>query len=154
MTSLYVPNLSVMSQQEKQALEKATQKQVDKVDVVQTETVSDLPEVLFPEMTEQKELTEQKVSYPVDMYGQEIWTNEYINYPVRQGSDIYMRTAKVIRIRDRNDYLGVPKVVLDVAVAITPNRIRRVTVSCPHRATILPKEYIESDKHYSILIDL
>jgi len=103
---------------------------------------------------------------PIDMYGSTINAGDYINYPVRKGSSIYMRTAKVISVRQREDHLDNPQMVLDVAVAIAPRawerasnknwqddvQIRRVTVSRPHRATILPEEYIKSDKRYSVLV--
>ena len=107
----------------------------------------------------------KKMRNPIDMYGNTINEGHYINYPCRKGSDTYMRTAKVLRVRERQNHLDNPMMVLDVAVAIAPRAwerktknwedkvvIRKVTVSCPYRSTIVPVSYIKSDKRYRKLL--
>lgn len=110
-----------------------------------------------------KEQKETKMATARDLYGNEIQTGDYICYPCRRGSDIYMRTAKVLGVQTKKNHLDKDVVTLQVAVAIaprwsewngkgTPNtRIRRTTVSCPYRATIVPKPYIQRDPRYAAL---
>lgn len=161
--NLYIHNPDVMSDQEIKELQRAKQRQVDRINAKQIKKVPD--DSIKPKETKQK--GQKKMRNPIDMYGQTINIGNYINYPVRKGSNTYMRTAKVIKVRQRNDHLDRPKMVLDVAVAIAPRvweraknknweqdvRVRRVTVSRPHRATILPERYITSDKRYRALAD-
>ena len=106
---------------------------------------------------------EEKQMRTVDMYGNEIQPGDYINYPVRKGSDTYMRTAKVISVDTRKNHLGRDENILRVAVAIAPRwadwkgkgtpdtRIARAVVSRPHRATIIPKPYVQRDPRYTVL---
>ena len=145
MTNLNLPYPNVMCKQELKELEEAKQRQTDRIKTM-------------------KKKGKKKMRNPIDMYGYRHQEGNYINYPVRQGSDTYMRTAKVLRVRERNNHLDNPEMVLDVAVAIAPRawerkgdwqkniRIVKTTVSCPYRATILPEKYIKSDKRYSILL--
>jgi hypothetical protein len=100
-----------------------------------------------------------------DMFGNYIAKGNYISYPCRKGSSTYMRTAKVINIRERNLDGDNPETVLDVAVAIAPRdherkanpnwktRIRRTCVSRHYRSSIVPQSYIQHDRRYSCLLD-
>jgi hypothetical protein len=99
----------------------------------------------------------------VDMYGNEIQSGDYINYPVRKGASTYMRTAKVLSVDSRKDPMGRVENILHVAVAIaprwedwkgkgTPNtRVVKAVVSRPYRATIIPKPYVQRDPRYTVL---
>lgn len=100
-----------------------------------------------------------------DMYRNRIQAGDYIAYPVRQGSDTYMRTAKVLAVRQRELPGEKPEVVLSVAMAKAPRdwerkagnwdtKVVKTTVSTPHRATILPKSYIQNDRRYACLLDI
>jgi len=101
-----------------------------------------------------------------DMYRNVIQAGDYINYPVRKKSDTYMRTAKVLKLRKRQlNNESQPTVVLDVAMAKSPRhferragnwgtKIIRTTVSLPHRATIVPKSYIQNDRRYNCLLNV
>lgn len=112
------------------------------------------------------EKKEDKMVKARDLYGNEIQAGDYINYPVRRGSDTYMRTAKVLGVSTRKNHLDKDEVVLNVAVAIaprwsdwqgkgTPNtRIKKTTVSCAYRATIVPKPYIQRDPRYAALANV
>jgi hypothetical protein len=112
---------------------------------------------------EQEQPKEIKMAKARDMYGNEIQAGDYICYPCRRGSDMYMRTAKVIGVTTKKNHLDKDVTTLQVAVAIaprwsewegkgTPNtRIRRTTVACPYRATIIPKPYVQRDPRYAVL---
>lgn len=138
----------VMTKQEMKELEEAKARQQERLKTMRK--------------VEDKEEKEE-MRYPIDMYGQVITEGNYINYPVRKGSDTYVRTAKVLKVRERTNHLDRKEVVLDVAVAIAPRvwdrrgnweknvRVRKVTVSRPHRATILPEAYVENDRRYKVL---
>ena len=106
--------------------------------------------------------TKENRMEPRDMFGNVIEELDYINYPVRKKNDTYMRTAKVLRIRERiTDHKK--ETVLDVAMAKAPRwwerkngdhetKIRKVVVSNPHRCTVVPKYYIANDKRYDLLL--
>jgi hypothetical protein len=124
--------------------------------------------LICQELRKKKEKKMTRVRNPIDMYGKKIEEGHYINYPVRKGSSTYMRTAKVLAVQGRKNHLEKDEVVLKVAVAIPPRvwdrkgnrnwenevRVKKVTVSRPHRATILPEEYIKSDKRYRTLLTI
>jgi len=168
MVKLYIPNPDVMSKDEIKALEEAKQKQIDRIDQQGMQKVEDYKEsvVTVDLKTEVKSSRKGlRMRNPIDMYGNKIYAGQYINYPVRKGSNTYMRTAKVLNVRERNSHLDKPQMVLDVAVAIAPRHwerannknweqdveVRKVTVSCPYRATILPEDYVKSDRRYKVL---
>jgi len=164
---LYIHYPDVMTDEETKALQQLKDRQTKRIESGGVRKVEDKP-VVAAKTVETVKKEEKKMRNPIDMYGQTINEGQYINYPVRNGSDTYMRTAKVIRVRQRNNHLDKPEMVLDVAVAIAPPaweraknknweqdvHVRRVTVSCPYRSTILPKEYIESDRRYKILSNI
>ena len=150
MSKLELPYQNVMTKQEEKELNEAKERQQERLKTMRK--------------VEDKE-ENKEMRYPIDMYGKTIFEGCYINYPVRRGSDTYMRTARVLKVRERNNHLDNPEVVLDVAVAIAPRawerknnpnweddiKIRKVTVSRPYRATVLPPVYVEKDKRYRIL---
>jgi hypothetical protein len=115
------------------------------------------------QLNKQQEEETKKMAQARDMYGNEIQAGDYINYPVRRGSATYMRTAKVLEVRTRKNHLDKDECVLSVAVALAPRwsewkghgtpdtRIKKTTVSCPFRATIVPKPYIQNDPRYATL---
>jgi hypothetical protein len=114
---------------------------------------------------EQKQEEETKMAQARDLYGNEIQAGDYINYPVRRGSATYMRTAKVLEVRHSKNHLDKDICVLSVAVALAPRwsewrgqgtpdtRIKKTTVTCHSRATIIPKPYIQNDPRYATLAD-
>ena len=70
-----------------------------------------------------------------DIYGTVIQPGDYINYPVRQSSSMWMTTAKVLEVKDNK---------LKVAALIEEwqnTKVRTVYVSAIERVTILPKSY-------------
>jgi len=100
-----------------------------------------------------------------DMFRNRIQAGDYINYPCRSKSDLYMRTAKVIEINTRQFPGEKAETILKVALAKAPRyferadgnwdtKIVKTTISVPHRTTIVPKSYIQNDKRYSCLLDL
>ena len=103
---------------------------------------------------------------PVDMYGNIIEPGDFISYPVRTGSATYVRTAKVRGIRQKKNREDKVRSVLDVTVAIVPRWWERVgnwqekivlkktTVFLPHRATVLPKSYVQKDPRYNKLMEV
>lgn len=108
---------------------------------------------------------EKKVIVCFDMFRNRIQTGDYINYPVRKGSDTYMRTGKVLEVRERTNPGEKPEIVLSVAMAKAPRHFERkagnwntkvvkTVVSVPFRTTIVPKSYIQNDKRYACLLDI
>ena len=152
-----------MSAHEIENLELAKERQAIRLQSVRR--VEDMPSKTVEEPVIEKE---RVMRNPIDMYGNMIHNGDYINYPVRHGADMYMRTAKVVGIRERADHVDNYKTVLDIQVAIAPRdyeraddpnweskvRIKKTTLYNPHRATIIPKTYIHSDKRYRILVSL
>lgn len=99
-----------------------------------------------------------------DMFGTFITAGDFIVYPYRKRNDTYMRTAKVLAVRERDDHLEKKEVVLDVVMAKKPRYFERaagihettlhkVTVSRPFRSIVVPKHNIQNDKYYKELIE-
>ncbi len=95
-----------------------------------------------------------------DMYGNFITAGDFINYPGRNGSHLYMRTAKVLEVTTRKNLAGNDDYSLKVATAIpiwgqniTTSRIRRTNIARPERTTIIPKAYVQHTTHFSKLMD-
>jgi len=100
-----------------------------------------------------------------DAYRNRIQAGDFIVYPVRKTSDTYVRTAKVLAVVERQLEGEKPEMVLKVAMAKAPRawerragnwdtKIVKTTVSVPHRATVLPKSYVQNDRRYACLLDL
>ncbi len=100
-----------------------------------------------------------------DMYRNRIQAGDYIAYPCRQGSNTYMRTAKVLAVKERSLAGEKPETVLSVAMAKAPRdwerkagnwdtKIVKTTVSVPYRTTVIPKAYVQNDKRYACLLDV
>lgn len=107
--------------------------------------------------------TQKKTINAYDMYRNLIQAGDYIAYPVRTGSDTYMRTAKVLAVKERTLEGEKPEVVLSVAMAKAPRdwerkaglwetKVVKTTVSVPYRATVIPKSYVQNDRRYSCLL--
>ena len=99
-----------------------------------------------------------------DMFGTFIGAGDFIVYPCRKKSDTYMRTAKVLNVRERTNHLEEKEVVLDVVMAKKPRHFERaaghhettlhkVTVSCPFRSVVVPKHNIQNDRYYKHLLE-
>ena len=99
-----------------------------------------------------KNPTEQKRSYPVDMFGNYILPGNYITYPGRKGSSIYMRTAKVLEIEEKDGYYDNKEIIIKIAVAIEPDRIIKTNISQFQRVVSIPQSYIQNDKRYRNLL--
>ena len=95
----------------------------------------------------------------LDMFGNQIQPGDYINYPVRTGSNLYMRTAKVKKITVKDE-----QSVLHVAMAKAPRSLQRklgylttevinTVVNNSRRATIIPKAYVQNDSRYACLLE-
>lgn len=95
-----------------------------------------------------------------DMFGTLITAGDYIVYPCRKKSDIYMRTAKVLRVRERENHLEEKEIVLDVVMAKKPasgineTTLHKTTVSRPFRSLVVPKHQIQNDKYYKYLLEM
>jgi hypothetical protein len=124
------------------------------------------PEVATPVVIKQQEQPKEIKMAPraCDMYGNEIQAGDYINYPCRQGSSMWMATAKVLSVETEKNYMDRDVVFLKAAVALYDafdtnsnttfgSRVRKVKISCFERATILPKPYFQKDPRYSALIN-
>ena len=109
-------------------------------------------------------LTQTKTLKTRDMFGTFIGEKDYIVYPCRKKSDTYMRTAKVIAVRERTNHLEEKEIVLDVIMAKKPRHFERAagqhettlhktTVSCPHRCVVVPKHSIQNDRYYKHLLE-
>ena len=115
--------------------------------------------------------TKAKKAQPVpvilvrDMFYNRIQVGDYISYPARKQNDMFMRTAKVLKIKERTLNGEKPEIVLSVAMAkaarhyeravgIWKTKIVKTTVSVPFRTTVLPKAYIENDRRYACLLDI
>jgi hypothetical protein len=102
-----------------------------------------------------------------DMFGNIITPGDYIVYPCRQGSDTYMRTAKVQDVTTRDLEEEGSETVLKATTCIPPRYIerkanpnwrkevllRKTTISQFCRATIVPKAYIQNDSRYKQLLE-
>lgn len=114
------------------------------------------------------EMSTSKVNVRIrDMFSNIIMSGDYIAYPGRQGSDTYMRTAKVLSVNEEVDAYGDKDgYSLSVAVAMAPRweerktnpyaktRIVKTKITEFHRATVLPKSYIQNDKRYRCLLEV
>lgn len=98
------------------------------------------------------------------MFGTFITAGDYIVYPCRKKSDTYMRTAKVITVRERENHLEEKEIVLDVVMAKKPRHFQRAagihettlhktTVSRPFRCVVVPKHQIQNDRYYKHLLE-
>lgn len=84
-----------------------------------------------------------------DQYGNSIEAGDYITYPVRRGSELYVQTGRVLLVDSRLRRVSKGKfeeeVVLRI-VANSPNNygaLRKVTISRPDRTVVLPKSYVQ-----------
>ena len=104
-----------------------------------------------------------KVAY--DMYRNIIQPGDIVTYPLRKGSDTYMRTAKVLEVKQRQLEGEKEETVLRVAMAKAPRnwerkagnwdtKIVKTTISAIHRTTIIPKSYVQHDRRYKCLLDV
>ena len=101
-----------------------------------------------------------------DMFGNFIVPGSYIAYPGRQGSDTYMRTAKVLEVTERNLDGDRPETVLKIAVAMAPRyherkndpnwqtKIVKTTMSQYYRSAVVPQSYIQHDDRYKCLLEV
>ena len=89
-----------------------------------------------------------------DMFGNLIQEGDYIAYPGRQGSDLFVRIGKVHKLASRTLYGGLQKQhVLKVTTCYPNGELKPTTISEFHRATILPKSYVQNSK-YHLLLDI
>ena len=113
----------------------------------------------MPKTKKTKITTKAPVVQTYDMFGNRIQTGDYINYPGRSGSSLYMRTAKVLNVKTRLLAGGVPEIILSVAMALhdvggKKTQVTKTTLSVPVKTTVLPKAYVENDKRYACLLDV
>ena len=127
-------------------------------------------EIRIVRLPEEKEIemTTSKVNKRVrDMFSNIITPGDYITYPGRKGSSTYMRTAKVLKINQKNNpHKDTIDYSLSVAVAMAPRwherkgnpeaktEVVNTTITEFHRATIVPKSYIQNDKRYNCLLEV
>ncbi len=90
---------------------------------------------------------------PKDYYGNILQEGDYISYPARQGSNLFVRTAKILKIGEKEDLVTKKnKAVLSVLTVTKPNHSIKTTITCPWRAILLPKPYVQnSQEHYHLL---
>jgi len=98
-----------------------------------------------------------------DMFNTEILVGDYIVYPVRKGSDMYMRTAKVTGFIQEGDVTK-----LKAVVAIAPRawerkadknwqdkiELKKVIIGCSWRAKIVSEVSFLLDARYNKLLDI
>ena len=96
-----------------------------------------------------------------DCYNNYIQKGDIINYPIRKGSWMEMRTAKVIEVTKRQLEGQGEEQIIKAIVAIPPfsettgaTTLKRVTISVSDRVTVLPKAYAQNHKKYKMLLDL
>jgi len=77
-----------------------------------------------------------------DQYNEEIIKGDFITYPARKGSDMSMRTAKVLRIEQEYNYLGNLTEILKCAVYFGENDYKKVTLRNISNITIIPRMQI------------
>ena len=116
--------------------------------------------IAYKNISEQSGLKkEKKMTVAKDMYGNEIKTGDYINYPGRYSSSIYMRTAKVLNIETKMDSYNKEFILIHVVVLLdfeegqVKPRIKKTSIYCLDRTTIIPKSYVENDLRYATLVN-
>jgi hypothetical protein len=85
-----------------------------------------------------------------DQYGNSIEAGDYITYPVRRGSDLYVQTGRVLRVDTRLRRVSKGNFEEEVVLRVAANSpsdfdlLRKVTISRPDRTVVLPKSYVQN----------
>lgn len=89
----------------------------------------------------------------LDQYGEEIFRNDIITYPVRKNSEMFMRTAIVREIYYTENHLNKTIPVIKAKAWINGN-LKTVRLENNRNITIIPKYKIRNNKFYNIYIGI
>jgi hypothetical protein len=176
-SNLFIPYPDVMSQEELNALQLMKQRQQDKLNSTSKQTeetfsakhepfnTSSLADKLITEVPKLKKTIEtlktkeekkmkqispeaKLVPKPKDQFGNLIEAGDYITYPCRRGSSMWMETGKVMSVTSIENYLNEEEVVVKIIGA----RNKKVTLYRHDRSIVLPKSYIQNNNSYKDLM--
>ena len=81
-----------------------------------------------------------------DIYGNVIQIGDYINYPVRYSSSMWMSTAKVLEVMENKLKIAVSVEHWDTKIKAKVRKTKITYVSNICNVTVLPKSYIHRAK--------